>query len=71
MRFTPCKAEQPQRDMKLQGQEILKAIQIMDQRKTFYRQRVSGSTCANKETVDITSLEHIEMVTEKSRNLSG
>ena len=31
----------------------LKAIQIIDQRKEFYRQRVSESSCAKKETVDI------------------
>ena len=31
----------------------LKAIQIISQRKTFYRQRIPESNCARKETVDI------------------
>ena len=31
----------------------LKAIYIIDQRKAFYKQRVSESSCAKKETVDI------------------
>ena len=30
-----------------------KATKIIDQRKAFYRQRVPGSSCARKETVDI------------------
>ena len=32
---------------------ILKAIQIIGQRKAFYRQRIPESSCARKETVDI------------------
>ena len=31
----------------------LKAIQIIGQRKAFYRQRIPGSSCARKETIDI------------------
>ena len=31
----------------------LKATKIIGQRKTFYRQRIPGSICARKETVDI------------------
>ena len=31
----------------------LKAISIIGQRKAFYRQRITESTCARKETVDI------------------
>ena len=30
-----------------------KANKILGQRKAFYRQRISGSSCATKETVDI------------------
>ena len=30
-----------------------KAIQIIGQRKAFYRQKIPGSNCAQKETVDI------------------
>ena len=30
----------------------LKAIYIISQRKVFYRQRISESSCARKETVD-------------------
>ena len=31
----------------------LKVTKIIGQRKTFYRQRISESSCARKETVDI------------------
>ena len=31
----------------------LKAIKIIGQRKAFYWQRIPGSSCARKETVDI------------------
>ena len=31
----------------------LKATKIIGQRKAFYRQRIPGSSCARKETVDI------------------
>ena len=31
----------------------LKATKIIGQRKAFYRQRIPGSSCAKKETVDI------------------
>ena len=31
----------------------LKATKIIDQRKAFYRHRISESNCARKETVDI------------------
>ena len=31
----------------------LKATKIIDQRKSFYRQRIPWSSCAKKETVDI------------------
>ena len=31
----------------------LKATKIIGQRKTFYRQRIPGSSCVKKETVDI------------------
>ena len=31
----------------------LKATKIIDQRKAFYRQRISEHSCANKETVDV------------------
>ena len=31
----------------------LKATNIIDQRKAFYRQRIPESSCARKETVDI------------------
>ena len=31
----------------------LKATKIIGQRKAFYRQRISESSCARKETVDI------------------
>ena len=31
----------------------LKATEIIGQRKTFYRQRISEFSCARKETVDI------------------
>ena len=31
----------------------LKAIEIIGQRKAFYRQRIPESTCARKETADI------------------
>ena len=31
----------------------LKAISIIGQRKAFYRQRIPGSSCERKETVDI------------------
>ena len=32
---------------------ILKTIYIVGQKKTFYRQRITESSCARKETVDI------------------
>ena len=32
---------------------MLKAIQIIAQRKAFYRQRTSESSCVRKETIDI------------------
>ena len=31
----------------------LKATKITGQRKAFYRQRIPGSSCARKETIDI------------------
>ena len=31
----------------------LKATKIIGQRKAFYRQRIPGSSCAKKETIDI------------------
>ena len=31
----------------------LKATKIIAQRKAFYRQRIPGSSCARRETVDI------------------
>ena len=34
----------------------LKATKIIGQRKAFYRQRIPGSSCARKETVDIDTL---------------
>ena len=34
----------------------LEAIKIMGQRKAFYRQRISESSCVRKETVDIVIL---------------
>ena len=34
----------------------LKATKIIGQRKSFYRQRISESSCARKETVDIVIL---------------
>ena len=34
----------------------LKATKIIGQRKAFYKQRIPGSSCAIKETVDIDSL---------------
>ena len=34
----------------------LKATKIIGQRKAFYRQRIPGSSCARKETVDINIL---------------
>ena len=34
----------------------LQAIQIMGQSKAIYRQRIPGSACARKETVDIDTL---------------
>ena len=34
----------------------LKATKIIRQRKAFYRQRIAGSSCARKETVDINIL---------------
>ena len=38
---------------KMSVNAIRKAIQIMDQRKAFYKQRISEFSCARKETVDI------------------
>ena len=46
----------------------LKATKIIGQRKAFYRQRIPESSCARKETVDIDI--HLEMLTEKSYNIS-
>ena len=34
----------------------LKATKIIGQRKAFYGQQISESSCASKETVDMTSL---------------
>ena len=31
----------------------LKATKIIDQKKAFYRQRITESSCARKETIDI------------------
>ena len=42
----------------------LKAIYIIGQSKAFYRQRVSESSCARKETVDINIL--VGMVTSRN-----
>ena len=48
-----------------------KAIWIIGQRKSFYRQRIPESSCARKETVDIDILvTSLGMVTEYSYNLS-
>ena len=38
---------------KISANSRLKATKIIGQRKTFYRKRISESSCARKETVDI------------------
>ena len=47
----------------------LKAFWIIGQRKAFYGQKISGSSCARKENVDIDILIK-SMVTEKPYDLS-
>ena len=43
----------------------LKAIYIIGQRKAFYRSRTPKSNCIRKESVDSTSIQHLELLTEK------
>ena len=47
----------------------LKAPEIICQRKALYRQRIPGSSCGRKVTVDI-DITILGMVTENSCNLS-
>ena len=48
----------------------LKVTKITDQRKAFYGQRILGSSCKRRQTVDIDILVTSRNSDKKSRNLS-